>query len=359
MKSITINGRRINRESKPYFIADIAANHDGDIERAYRLVELAKESGADAAKFQNFTASKIVSRNGFDTMGSQLSHQSTWKKSVYDVYDEASISLDWTEKLKRKCDEVGIEYMTSPYDFEAVDSVYPFLNAYKIGSGDITWTEIIRYIGSKGKPVLLATGASTMEDVKRAINILRGVNEDIVLMQCNTNYTASDENFHHINLNVLKEYERLFPEVILGLSDHTFGHETVLGAIAMGARVIEKHFTDDNDRVGPDHKFSMNPNSWRAMVDASYRLFYALGDGEKKVEANELDTVCVQRRGLYLSKNMEKGQVLKADDLIALRPITDGGIEPHRVDEVIGCIITEDLPADTMLKWEALNDKRQ
>ena len=159
-------GNKIVGDGHPlYFIADIAANHDGDINRAFKLIEFAKEAGADAAKFQNFKAKNIVSRKGFDTLGGQLSHQSSWKKSVYEVYEDASLSYEWTRKLKEKCDDCDIEYFTSAYDFESVDHVDPYLNVYKIGSGDISWLEIIEYIVKKNKPVILATGASTMDDM--------------------------------------------------------------------------------------------------------------------------------------------------------------------------------------------------
>lgn len=199
---IKIGNKIISDIGEPYFIADIAANHDGSLERAYKLIELAKEAGADAAKFQNFKASKIVSRNGFDSMP-QVSHQSAWKKSVYEVYEDASINEEWTEKLKNKCDEVGIEYMTSPYDFASVDLVDKYVNAYKIGSGDITWLDILKYMAEKNKPLLLATGASDMSDVERAMSVLGEYDNPIVLMQCNTNYTAQTENFKYINLKVL------------------------------------------------------------------------------------------------------------------------------------------------------------
>ena len=149
--------------------------------------------------------------------------------------------------------------MTTPYDYAAVDGVDCYVPAYKIGSGDITWTQFIEYVAKKAKPVLLATGAANIEDVIRAVECVIGNNKDIVLMQCNTNYTGSFDNLKYVNLNVLKFYANLYPGMVLGLSDHTPGHTTVLGAIALGARVIEKHFTDDNDRIGPDHAFSMNP----------------------------------------------------------------------------------------------------
>ena len=272
---IKIGTKVISNDSRPYFIADIAANHDGNLDRAFKLIELAKEAGADVAKFQNFKARTIVSKEAFDSMPKQT-HQANWKKSVFEVYDEASISDEWTYKLKKKCDEVGIEYMTSPYDFASVDHAEPFVNAYKIGSGDITWLEMLEYMAKKNKPILLATGASTMEEVKLAVKTIEKWNHEIVLMQCNTNYTASRENFKNINLNVLKTYRECYPNYILGLSDHTYGHATVVGAVALGARVIEKHFTDDNERTGPDHKFAMNPKTWREMVERSMEVWEAL-----------------------------------------------------------------------------------
>lgn len=348
-----IGNRIISKDGKPYFIADIAANHDGDLNRAYKLIELAKESGADAAKFQNFHAGQIVSRNGFDTM-KKMTHQASWSKSVYDVYDDATLPLDWTEKLKEKCDEVGIEYMTSPYDVESVDRVDPYVNAYKIGSGDIQWTEMLEYIASKGKPVIIASGASALEDVKRAYQCIQKYTKEIVLMQCNTNYTASIENYKYINLRVLNTYKELFPDCVLGLSDHTYGHATVLGACALGARVFEKHFTDVNDRVGPDHKFSMTPKTWKEMVEQTMLLYEALGDGEKKIEENEKDSSVVQRRAIYLTKDKKKGEVITKEDIFPLRPYKEGGYAPYLENEVIGKILTMDTSKDTMLKKEML-----
>ncbi len=353
MKTFKLGNRLVGEGQKPYFVADIGANHDGDINRAFKLIELAKEAGADAAKFQNFQANKIVSNKGFSSLGGQLSHQKSWKKPVVEVYKDASISFDWTEKLKKKCDEVEIEYCTSPYDFESVDRVDPFLQFFKIGSGDITWLEIIKYIARKGKPVMIATGASDMNDVVRAMNTLEQYTRDIVLMQCNTNYTGSVENFKYVNLNVLKTFHQRFPDVILGLSDHTPGHAAVLGAIAMGASVIEKHFTDDNNRVGPDHKFALNPKTWREMVERSTELFYALGDGIKRIEENEKQTVIVQRRGLRYKTGLKQGDIVKKEDLIALRPVNKGGFAPFEEELVIGKRLNKNVnPDDPVLKTD-------
>jgi len=336
MDKIKIGDKLLTKDGPLYFIADIGANHDGDIQRALRLIELAKEAGADAAKFQNFKAKKIVSKEGFEALGSQLSHQSEWKKSVFETYEDASVADDWTPILKAKCDEVGIDYFTSAYDFGSVDHADSYVDVYKIGSGDITWTEIIDYTAQKGKPVMIATGASDLDDVRRAMDILLKRNVGIVLMQCNTNYTVDPEKYKYVNLNVLKKYQELYPNALLGLSDHTFGHATVLGAIALGATVFEKHFTDDNSRIGPDHTFAMNPSTWRDMVDNATQCYSALGDGVKRIEPNEEQAGIVQRRGLRFTRNLDKREVIKPEDLEALRPIPEDGIPPFRIHELIG-----------------------
>jgi sialic acid synthase SpsE len=343
MKKIKIGNRLIGKGDAPYFIADIGANHDGSLDKAFKLIELAKEAGADAAKFQNFKANQIVSKIGFEKLGTQVGHQSKWKKSVFEVYEDASISQDWTPLLKQKCMEVGIDYFTSPYDIESVDHVDSFVDLYKIGSGDITWLEIIEHISSKKKPVLLATGASEMSDVVRAMNIIEAHTSDVVIMQCNTNYTLDADKYKHVNLNVLKTFSSRFPDAILGLSDHTVGHATVLGAIALGAVFIEKHFTDSNSNEGPDHKFAMNPTSWREMVDNANVLYHALGNGIKEVENNEKEAKIVQRRCLRASRDMSKGDILTIDDFISLRPAPDGSIDPFELHKFVGKKLKSDL----------------
>jgi sialic acid synthase SpsE len=335
-----------------YFIADIGANHDGELQRAFDLIELAKESGANAAKFQNFKAHSIVSSKGFSQLDTRVSHQLEWSESVYEIYEKASISYEWTSKIKEKCTDVGIDYFTSPYDFESVDHVNPFLEVFKIGSGDITWLEIIAYIAKKNKPVLLATGASSMEDVDRAMSELGKYASDIVLMQCNTNYTASPENFKYINLNVLKKYRGKYPNAILGLSDHTPGYSTVLGAIALGATVFEKHFTDDNDRQGPDHKFAMNPKSWSEMINSSNELLLSLGDGIKRIEANESETKIVQRRALRYASDFKRGTVITKRDLVAVRPCLQNAIPPYLIDQILGLKLGVDVDIDELVKYE-------
>lgn len=337
-----------------WFIADIAANHDGSLERALQLIHLAAEAGADAAKFQNFRGPEIVSDYGFSHMNSQVSHQAKWKKTVTQVYNEASVPFGWTPILKEECDKVGITYFSSPYDFDAVDMLDPFVPAYKIGSGDITWIEACLHMARKGKPVLLATGASTIGDVQRAVDAILAVNPQLVLMQCNTNYTAADGNFDNIHLNVLKTYHQMWPDLILGLSDHTHGHATVLGAVALGARVVEKHFTDDNNREGPDHAFAMNPTSWAEMVTATRQLERALGSANKTIAENEHDTVVVQRRCLRAAQDIKAGQTLTREMIDVLRPATPGAIMPYDIEQVVGRVARQDIPAGQELRWTQL-----
>ena len=356
MPEITIGKRKLGDDHPTYFIADISANHDGDLERAKLLIRLAAEAGADAAKFQNFRASEIVSEYGFRKMEAQVSHQTGWKKSVFEVYQSASTPFEWSAELSEECDRAGIHYFSSPYDFEAVDELERYFPAIKIGSGDITWLEMLERIASKGKPVLLATGASDIADVQRAVDTLLAVNSELVLMQCNTNYTGDLENFDHIHLNVLKTYRELYPMLVLGLSDHTPGHATVLGAVALGARVIEKHITEDTSRQGPDHPFSMEPNSWREMVDRTRELERALGSANKRVAENERATVVVQRRCLRAARDLAAGEALKREDIAVLRPASPGAIMPYEIGKVLGVRTLAEVPAGAALRWELLGE---
>ena len=329
-----INGKEINKSSPTYFIADIAANHDGDLQRAKDLIYLAAEAGADAAKFQHFEAKTIVSDFGFNSLGLENSHQSKWKKSVYDVYSDASVNLEWTEMLVQTCADAKISFFTTPYSLEIVDFLDPHVPAYKIGSGDINWPEMIKRVANKNKPYFMATGASSLIEVQNAINLAVSINKNLCVMQCNTNYTASLENFKYINLNVLKVYAKIFPDLCLGLSDHTPGHSTVLGAVTLGARAIEKHFTDSNDRSGPDHKFSMDPSAWKEMVERTRELELSLGGTEKMVELNEAETVVVQRRAMRALRTVSKGNKVSQGDFYPLRPCPEDAMELIDLDSM-------------------------
>lgn len=348
--SFKIDNVLVGDNHPTYFIADIAANHDGDIERAKDLIYLAAEAGADAAKFQHFRAETIVSDVGFKSLGKQQSHQESWKKSVFDVYKDASVNLDWTETLKETCDKAGIPFFTTPYELDVVDFMDDFVPAYKIGSGDITWIEMVEKVAHKQKPYIMASGASTLDEVHRAVSAAVAINPMLCLMQCNTNYTASLENFKHIQLHVLKVYREMYPNLVLGLSDHTPGHATVLGAVTLGARMIEKHFTDNTSHVGPDHAFSMDPTSWREMVDSTRELEAALGTGVKIVEENEKETVVLQRRSMRTKAALKKGHMISIEDFTPLRPCPTDALQPFEYKNVIGKTLRRDILEGDYLK---------
>ncbi len=351
MAIIKIQDKIIGEDYPTYFIADIAANHDGDLSKAKDLIMLAAEAGADAVKFQHFLAKDIVSDYGFKALNSALSHQASWEESVYEVYDKASLPREWTSELQEISNQYGVHFFSAPYDFDAID-LLDSLNvpAHKIGSGDVTWTGIIEKMSNRGIPILIATGASDMTDVERAMNVLAARNIPICLMQCNTNYTGDDQNLKHIHLNVLKTYSRVWPDVVLGLSDHTAGHSTVLGAVALGARAIEKHFTYDKKSKGPDHAFSMDSDDWREMVDRTRELESALGSEEKFVAENEKETVILQRRCVRSKRDLDKGTKIIAEHLEVLRPAPQNAIMPYDIDIAIGKTLKVPLKKGQHLK---------
>lgn len=346
-----IDAVKVGLDYPTYFIADISANHDGDLERAKALIHLAADAGAHAAKFQNFRANKIVSQKGFEDLGTQLSHQAKWKKSVFEVYKEASLPLEWTPILKETCQRAGISFFSTPYDMEAADHLDSFVSVFKIGSGDIDWLEFHDHLAAKRKPLLIAAGASELGEIVVAMRNLRRSCTSIGLMQCNTNYTGSLENFRHINLRVLECFRLLFPEAVLGLSDHTPGHTTVLGAVALGARLVEKHFTDDTKRDGPDHPFSMCPTAWREMVERTRELELALGSPLKSIAPNEAETVVVQRRCVRAARPLPAGTRIAKEDIEVLRPSPPSAIKPNEVSDLVGKVTRGDIAKGTALRW--------
>lgn len=347
-KNITLN--------KPtYFIADIAANHDGNLNRAKELIHHVAELGADAAKFQHFEADTIVSEIGFKKLKNIKTHQSNWRKSVYEVYKDASLKFEWTQELKKVADKAGIDFFTSPYSVELVNKVNKYVSAYKVGSGDITWHEIILSMAKKKKPLIIATGASNIKEIDMVVKKLKKNNfYNFALLQCNTNYTGSIDNFNYINLNVIKLFQKKYPNITYGLSDHTPGHSTVLGAVTLGARIIEKHFTDDNTRTGPDHLFSMNPRSWQEMILRSRELEASMGKQIKIVEKNEKNSIVVQRRAIRANKDLERGQILKKEDLILLRPCPNDGIPPYEIKKIINKKLNKKLKKGDYITWKII-----
>jgi len=345
-KNIAFADKNVGLDHPTYIIAEIGANFDGDIEKAKELIRAAKACGADCAKFQSFKAEKIVSQNGFSKMNLKGVHGS-WDKPIHEVFKSAEFPRDWHKEISDYCKSVDIHFSTSPYDFEAVDLCdtldMPFI---KIGSGEITWLEMVEYISKKGKPIILATGDSTLSEIDEALRVIKETgNKDLVLLQCITNYPSKIES---ANINVLKTYQNAF-NVITGYSDHSPGPVVALGSVAIGGRVIEKHFTLNKKDDGPDHPHSMDVNEFKVMVDYIRELEAALGSTSKFVVEEESETVFVQRRGLYVNKDINSGDSIKKEDIEELRPAL--GILPKYKNKLIGKIANKDLKADSPLYW--------
>lgn len=258
--------------------------------------------------------------------------------------------MEWHQEIADYCKNTGIDFSTAPYFKEAVDLCaemnLPFI---KIGSGEITWLEMIDYIASKGIPVMLATGDATMSEIDEAVRTIeRAGNKDLVLMQCITNYPSQIES---ANVNVLKTYQNAFG-CLTGYSDHSPGHVVALASVVLGGRVIEKHFTLDKTDKGPDHPHSMEPKEFKFMVDSIREAERAMGSTCKEVVAEESETVFVQRRCLYAKRSLKKGQVITLDDLDVLRPAL--GIPPKFKDTLIGKMVNKDIPARDPIYWEDL-----
>lgn len=348
-KDIKIGSRMIGENYPTYFIAEIGANFDGDIEKAKRLVDAAKEAGADCAKFQSFTADTLVSEGGFQRMQLHGVHGS-WGRKVSDVMHEAEFPIAWHKEIADYCKKVGIDFNTAPYFKEAVDLCkdidIPFI---KIGSGDITWLEMIEYIAKTQKPVLLATGDATLAEIDEAVRTIKASgNKNLVLMQCITNYPSKIDS---ANVNVLKTYQSAF-DVLTGYSDHSPGHVVALASVVLGGRVIEKHFTLNKKDKGPDHPHSMEPHEFKFMVESIREVERALGSTTKDVVEEESETVFVQRRSLYAAKDLKKGQVLTEEDISVLRPAL--GIQPKYKNITIGKTVNKDIGKGQPLFWEDL-----
>lgn len=346
-REFSIGKRKIGEGHPTYFIAEIGANFDGSLETAKEYAKVAKECGADCAKIQTFKSKKIVSGRGFASMKLKGVHGS-WNKSVDKVFEEVEFPREWHKAFFEYCWKIGITPSTAAYDYEAVDLVEKLgIEFYKIGSGDITWLEMVEYIAKKGKPVMLATGASTLAEVDEAVRVIEKTgNRDLVLMQCITNYPSK---FESANINVLNTYRQAFG-AILGYSDHTSGDVVPLGSVALGAKVIEKHFTFSRKNKGPDHPHSMEPQEFADMIRRTRDLEKALGSSRKEVVAEESETVIVQRRGLTVTRDIKKGEVLKKNDVVELRPAL--GIYPKYKEAVIGKQLKKSLKAGESLRWD-------
>ena len=346
-KEIKIGNRLIGKGHPSYIIADIGANFDNDINKAKQLIDAAKAAGANCAKFQSFLADKIVSGKGFASMTLKGVH-GTWGRGVDEVFRDAEFPRAWHKELADYCVKVGIDFSSSPYDFEAVDLCVEVGVPYiKIGSGDITWLEMLEYIAKTGKPLFLATGDATMAEIDEAVRTIQEAGcYDLALMQCITNYPSLVKS---ANINVLRNYKKTF-DILTGYSDHSPGSVVVLGSIALGACVIEKHFTLSKKDKGPDHNHSMDVSEFTQMVKDIRALESAMGGTQKFVVEEENETVIVQRRGLYANRDIKIGEIIHYEDIDVLRPAL--GIPPKYKSIVAGKRVTKDIEKGMPIFWD-------
>lgn len=348
-KEVSFAGRLVGHGNPAYVIAEIGANFDKDLNKAKELCFAAKEAGADCAKFQSFISEKIVSGRGFAKMQLKGVHGS-WGRPVNEVFKDAEFPREWHHEVKEYCDKIGIQFSTSPYDFDAVDLCdsldLPFI---KIGSGEITWLEMLKYIASKNRPLILATGDATMSEIDEAIRAIEETgNRDLILLQCITNYPSMIES---ANINVLKTYQSAF-DILTGYSDHSPGEVVILGSIALGGCIVEKHFTLNKKDKGPDHPHSMDVAEMTSLIKNIRLLELAMGSTRKFVVEEEAETVYVQRRGLYVTRDLKKGDTLTPSDITALRPAL--GILPKYKDTIVGKKINKNILANEPLFWTDL-----
>ena len=315
IKPIKIGKKFVGDNHPCYIIAEIGSNFDGSFSKAKKMIKLAKAAGADAAKFQSFTTEQILSRKGFET---KTTFQSGWKKPVWDVYKDAEFPLSWHKKLNEYAKKIGIDFLSTPYNSQAVNLLKKInVPAIKIGSGDITDIEFLKFVGKTKKPIFLATGASTMKEVKEAIKAIKSNgNNRIVLMQSITQYPSPIEE---ANLEVLTTYKKKF-SLNVGYSDHSPGSLVMLSSVVLGSCVVEKHFTDNEKLKGPDHPHSMNPNQFAKMVNDIRLIESAKGNGIKKVEKSEKETRIIQRRSVFTITKIKKGQKFTRKNIRTLRP---------------------------------------
>lgn len=335
-------GRHVIGIGRPaYIIAEIGSNFDGSLERAKRLALMSKQAGADAFKIQNFTAPRIVSSVGFNNL--QVAFQAKWDKPVVEVYRAAEFPRAWLRELSDYCHKIGIDFFSSPYDTEAVDLLEKIgVPAHKLGAGEIDNLEFIKYVAQTHKPVIISAGAATLDEIRQAVAVMRkAANDKLVLLQCVTNYPSPIAD---ANLRAMVTIGETF-KVPVGYSDHTIGKEggaddplgglTVpLGAVALGACMIEKHVTDDRSRSGPDHPFAVTMPEFAKMISGIRAMEAALGDGKKRVMPSEKMTVVIQRRGIYAAKDISKGEAIRRDAIVFLRPAV--GLRPSAIKKVVG-----------------------
>lgn len=330
---------------KTFIIAEAGVNHNGNLDIAKKMVDVAVDSGADAIKFQTFKAEKIVTdttpkaKYQIDNMGTS--------ESQFEMLRKLELSIEAHKELFSYCKKKNIIFMSTPFDEESADMLDNLgINIFKIPSGEITNKPLIQHIAKKNKPIILSTGMSYLGEIEDALNVLTKSGtpkENIIVLHCNTEYPTP---FEDVNLNAMLTIRDAF-KVKVGYSDHTSGIEVPIAAVALGAYVIEKHFTLDKNLPGPDHKASLEPKELKTMVEAIRNIEKALGDGVKKPSPSELKNKMIVRKSIVAAKPIKDSEIFTADNLTVKRPGT--GISPMRWDEIIETKTKRDYQEDELI----------
>jgi len=327
-----------------FIIAEAGVNHNGDINLAKKLIDVAVEAGVDAVKFQTWKTELLVTQ---DAKQAEYQEENIGKEqSQYDMLKELELSYSEFIELKEYCDNKNIIFMSTPDEFESANFLTNIQDIFKIGSSEVTNLPYLRHIGSLQKKVILSTGMADIGEIEDALNVLVEAGtkkDDITVLHANTMYPTPMED---VNLRAMVTIGKTF-DVAYGYSDHTLGIEVPIAAVALGAKVIEKHFTLDKNMEGPDHKASLEPDELKAMVKAIRNIEIALGSSIKKPSKSEKPNMEVARKSIVASKPIKKGELFSEDNLTVKRP--GNGISPMRWDEIIGTIAQKDYDVDELI----------
>jgi N,N'-diacetyllegionaminate synthase len=346
--TIQVGKKRIGPGEPVFIIGEAGVNHNGDPQLAFQLVDAAADAGVDAVKFQTFLAEEVVS-SGAPKAGYQIKTTGAGETQL-DMIKRLELTPETHRELIRRCERKGIQFLSTPFDFQSADLLETLgVAAYKIPSGEITNWPFLSHVASKGKPVLLSTGMSDLAEVEQAVYVLRTARcTELVILHCTSSYPAPPDC---VNLRAMQTMADAF-RVSVGLSDHTEGNEIALAAVALGASVIEKHFTLDRSFPGPDHKASLEPGELRALVKSIRIVESALGDGLKRSTSAEQDVKSVARRSIVSRQTISSGTVITRELIAFKRPGT--GIAPSELPKVIGRKAARRIMADTLITFEDL-----
>ncbi|HYR28094.1 MAG TPA: pseudaminic acid synthase [Thermoanaerobaculia bacterium] len=345
---MNINGRRIGRGQAVYVVAELSANHNGRYEEAVELVHAAKNAGADAVKLQTYTPDTITVRA--DTEYFRIGGGTLWDgKTLHDLYGEAYMPWDWQPKLKKVADEIGIDLFSAPFDPTAVDFLEAMnVPAHKIASFEIVDIPLIQKVARTGKPMIMSTGMATLAEIDEAVNAARAAGAtELALLNCTSAYPAPPEEMHLRNIPHLAEAF----DLPVGLSDHTLGIAVPVAAVALGACIVEKHFTLSRAVEGPDSKFSLEPHEFKAMVDAIRVAEKAVGEVNYAVTADEAKSR-VFRRSLFVVTDVQEGEVFTEENVRSVRP--GHGLPPKFLGDVLGKRAAKSIGKGTPLAWNLL-----